>query len=89
MSTALFLAHFGVNRKQLPEGGSDSWDVILVVQREKQLPVVVDQEAGEQAAEQEADEAEEGGDEGDLGGPDGGGGGDQGLALAHLGLPSS
>ena len=81
MSTALFLAHFGVNRKQLPEGGSDSWDVILVVQREKQLPVVVDQEAGEQAAEQEADEVDEGG----LGGPDGGRrGGDQGIKLARL-----
>ena len=49
---------FGVNRKQLPEGGGDSWDVILVVHREKHLPEVMDQEeGGEGEAEQEADEA--------------------------------
>ena len=64
-------------------GVGHSWDVILVVRGEKQLP---DQE---EDSEEDADEAEQEGDEGGPGGPDGGGGGDQGLALAHLGLPSS
>ena len=75
---------FGVNRKQLPEGGGDSWDVILVVHREKHLPEVMDQEeGGEGEAEQEADEAEEEG----LGGLGGGGRrGDQGIKVARLRL---
>ena len=38
---------FGVNRKQLPEGGGDSWDATLVVHiREIELPEVMDQEEG-------------------------------------------
>ena len=89
---------FGVNRKQLPEGGGDSWDATLVVHiREIELPEVMDQEeGGEWEAEQEADEAEEeglgglgGGGRGEgLGGLGGGGrrGGDQGIKVARLRL---
>ena len=83
------------NKKGVP-GGADSYNVILVVHGEKELPdgkpapAVLDQEEdGQGETEQEADEAEEGGDEGGLGGPGGRGGGDQGIGLTHcrLALP--